>query len=40
MIFQWRGANKTWASYSKATGRRMKVALHRTTLTKCAKDKD
>ena len=38
MIFQWRGANDTWASHSKVTGRRVKVALHQMTLTKWVKD--
>ena len=40
MIFQWRGANDTWASHSKVTGRRVKGVLHRMILTKCAKDED
>ena len=40
MIFQWREANGTRASHSRATGRRVEMTLYQTGLTICTKDID
>ena len=40
MIFQWREANDTRASHSRATGRRVEMTLYQTGLTICTKDID
>ena len=40
MILQWREANDTRASHSRATGRRVEMTLYQTGLTICTKDTD